>query len=80
MRNYGYSLMGKFAMGKYVNPWSPRVTSISAVNYNSLIAVHLTKKTLNGTRFKRFLRSEIVPQLQQYNGVNHNSVVVMGKC
>ncbi|XP_068690029.1 uncharacterized protein [Montipora foliosa] len=76
-RNYGYNVRGQIATGRYVNPRSPRVTSISAVSYDGLIAAHMTRKTLNGRRFKRFLRNEIAPQLQPYNGVNDRSVVVM---
>ena len=71
-------MRGQIGTGRYVNPRSPRVTSISAVSYNGLIAAHLVRKTFNG-RFKRFLRNEIAPQLQPYNGVNDRSVVVMGR-
>jgi len=38
------------------------------------------RKTFNGRRFKRFLKNEIAPLLQPYNGVNNNSVVIMAKC
>ncbi|XP_067055367.1 uncharacterized protein [Acropora muricata] len=76
-RNYGYNVRGQIATGRYVNPSSPRVTSISAVSYDGLIAAHLRRKTFNGRRFKRFLRNEIAPQLQPYNGVNDRSVFVM---
>ena len=70
-------MRGQIATGQYANPRSPRVTSISAVSYDGLIAAHMTRKTLNGRRFKRFLRNEIAPQLQPYDGVNDRSVVVI---
>ncbi|XP_044166582.1 uncharacterized protein LOC122950645 [Acropora millepora] len=76
-RNYGYNVRAQIATGRYVNPSSPRVTSISAVSYEGLIAEHLTRKTFNGRRLKLFLRNEIAPQLQPYNRVNDRSVVVM---
>ncbi|KAL9977421.1 hypothetical protein ACROYT_G014821 [Oculina patagonica] len=41
-RNYGYSIKGQIATGSYVNPWTPRVTSISAVNFNGLVATKLS--------------------------------------
>ena len=73
-------MRGQIATARYVNPSSPRVASISAVSYDGLIAAHLTRKTFNGRRFKRFLRNEIASLLQPYNGVNDRSVVVMGRC
>ena len=78
-RNYGYSLTGQRADRTFANPWAPRITSISAVNYNGLISMHLSRKHFNGRRFKRFLGNQLAPNLQPYNGVNANSVVVMGK-
>lgn len=78
-RHYGYSLTGQRADGTFANPWAPRITSISAVSYNGLVSMHLRRKHFNGKGFKRFLRNQLAPNLQPYNGVNANSVVVMGK-
>ena len=33
-------------MDQYVNPFSPRVTSISGVSYDGLIAPHMTRQKL----------------------------------
>ena len=79
VRNYGYSVRGHAALGNVASNRAQRITSIAAISYNGLLACKLTKKTLNGRRFKNFLRKEIVPLLQPYNGVNSQSVVVMGE-
>ena len=34
--------------------------------------------SVDGAKFVQFLRDDLVPILEPFNGINHNSVVVMG--
>ena len=52
---------------------------MAAVAHEGIFALTLNTKTFNARRFLRFLRNEIVPRLQPYDGINSNSVVIMGK-
>lgn len=65
-------------MAKYATPHGPRICVMAAVSYHGLLSFRMIKlKTFNGRRFIRFLRSEIVPLLNAYDGRNPNSVVIM---
>lgn len=58
-----------------------RITVISAIGHDGYLAVRVLEP---GQRFNRlvfadFLRNEIVPLLNPLNGMNANSVIVLGK-
>ena len=76
-RNCCYSVRGQTASGHYVSSWAPRVTAMAAVAHEGIFALTLNTKTFNARRFLRFLRNEIVPRLQPYDGINSNSVVII---
>lgn len=52
---------------------------MAAISYDGVLGVRLKQKTFNRRRFIRFLADEVVPSLEPYNGINSNSVLVMGK-
>ena len=77
-RNYGYSVCGERASGIYVSPHGPRLSVIAAVSFDGVVAASISEENFNADLFIDFLRTNVVPTLQPYNGINANSVVIMG--
>ena len=78
-RNYRYSVCGERASGIYVSPHGPRLSVIAAVSFDGVLAARISEEYFNPDLFIDFLQTNVVPTLQQYNGINANSVVMMGK-
>lgn len=57
----------------------PRTTVMAAISHQSgLLALEMNANNFDGDQFTRFLRINLVQSLRPYDGVNPNSVVVMG--
>lgn len=78
-RNYGRQFRGFPAVGSYMPNRGPRITVIAAISYQSgLLSLEMNRENFDGRQFTEFLLRNLVPSLRLYNGINPNSVVVMG--
>ncbi|KAL9976920.1 hypothetical protein ACROYT_G014263 [Oculina patagonica] len=68
VRRWGYGLIGTQASIERYFAWAPRVSAIAVMAAN-----------VNVAKFLHFLEKDLVPILQPFNGINHNSIVVMGE-
>lgn len=76
---YGYSFRGTRATIRRYFGRSPRLSAIAAIGIDGCLGVKVVEGSVNGPTFAQFLRDELAPLLQPYNGINDNSVVIMGK-
>ena len=50
---------------------------MAAIDYNGLIDVELATGTVNSDTFYDFIRGDLLPNLQPFDGTNERSVVIM---
>jgi len=66
------------SVGRF-NPRGQRHSAIFAISSDGPMALKLVDDSVNGDTFVEFLRNELVPALNPFNGVNPHSVVVLGE-
>ena len=77
IRKYGYSFKGLPAISHKLKVSGKRLNAISLMSCHGLLDVYVTDKNVNGSIFTEFVRTSVLPNLQAYNGVNGNSVLIM---
>lgn len=78
VRRWGYSFKGTRACIKRYMVWAPRVSAIAVMGASDVRCVSTVRGSVNGDRFVQFMREEVVPLLEPFDGINHNSILVMG--
>ena len=79
MRNYGRGPSGWRIRVPIAASWGPRISTIIVASERGVQLCKTTAETINGEKFVDFVRSQLVPILNPYNGRNPNSIVIMGK-
>ena len=77
IRKYGYSFKGLPAISHKLKVSGKRFNAISLMSCHGLLHVYVTDKIVNESIFTEFVRTSVLPNLQAYNGVNVNSVLIM---
>ena len=77
VRSYGYSLRGMRAFSRVLRVGGKRLNAIAAMSLQGVEDIYIAEGTVNGDVFEDFTRTTLLPLLQPFNGINHNSVVVM---
>lgn len=79
-RDTGYALRGQRAETRRTVQNSQRISVISAIGYDGYLCTRVLPpgQTVTSGVFNQFLRQDVVPLLNLYNGRNPNSVVVLG--
>ena len=79
-RKFGYELKGETPVYHRFLVRGKRVSSITAMSVDGIVAYDLTASTVNGEKFLDFLRATLVPEMMPYNGSNPRSILVMDNC
>ena len=77
IRRYAYTIKGVPPTDKRIFVRGTRYSAIAAMTVKGVQDVVLAEGTMDGERFVDYIESSILPILQPFNGVNHNSIVVM---
>lgn len=77
MRKYGYAIRGDRAIEKQFVVQGQRTNAIAAISSAGVVAYQLVSHTVDGTVFFDFIRSQLLPQLQPFDGESPASVVIM---
>ena len=80
VRSRGYSMRGNPLQKRTLLVRGERVSAIAIISVEGILDVTVHKGTTNGDKFYDFVSKILLPNLLPYNGVNHNSVVVMDNC
>ena len=78
IRRYGYAMRG--VTPEYTRPFyghGQRINAIVGISTAGVTAVELTTSTVNTDIFFDFVRSSLIPNMQQFNGTNPWSIVTM---
>ena len=78
IRRYGYALRG--VAPEYTRPFcghGQRINAIVGISTDGVTAVELTTSAVNTDIFFDFARGSLTPNMQQFNGTNPRSIVVM---
>ncbi len=80
LRKYGYSLRGTRPIYHRLLHRGQRVNAVEAITSCGLLAVELTKSTVNGDFFFDFLRGTLIPRMMPFDGLNPHSILVLDNC
>ena len=80
VRRFGYSLRGNPLQKESFLVRGKRMSAIAMISINGLLDVSIQDGTNSGESFYSFAEKFLLPQLQQFNGINQHSVVVMDNC
>ena len=80
LRNYGYSLRGYPAHSAKILFKGTRYSAIGVMSTTELLDSFVVEGTVDGDVFYTFVQTSLLPYLQEFNGVNPNSIVVMDNC
>ena len=78
IRKYGYALRG--TTPEYTRPLlchGTRVNAIIGINTAGITALEMTTSSVNAEIFFDFVRGSLIPSMQQFDGENPRSIVVM---
>ncbi|KAM7442440.1 hypothetical protein ABFA07_008668 [Porites harrisoni] len=77
VRNYGRGPRGWRIRAPIPASWGPRISAIIAASQQGIQLCKTTTRTINGERFTAFVRDQLVPILNPYNGENPNSIDIL---
>ena len=80
LRKYGYTLRGERAVCPRLLIRGQRISSISAMSTEGILAVELTKESVNGEKFFDFVSGSLIPEMLPFDGCNPRSIAVMDNC
>jgi transposase len=77
IRRFGYSLRGRPAVSRKLLVRGQRVSAIAAMSTHGILDCITYTGSVNGDKFKHFVRHSLLPQLNPFNGMNSRSIVVL---
>lgn len=77
IRKYGYSIRGIPLCDQRLLIRGTRYSTIPIVSIEGIHDVYIAEGNINGERFSYFIQNHLLPILQEFNGINPNSVVIM---
>ena len=77
---HGYSLRGEHPVYHHFLHRDNRVSAITAMSTDGILATELFYGTLNGDRFLDFLRGSLIPEMLPFDGMSARSVLVLDNC
>lgn len=80
IRKNGYAIKGETPTVYRLLERGQRITAIAALTVNGIIAVQFTKDNVDGNVFYDFVRSCLIPNMHQYDGITPKSIVVLDNC
>ena len=80
MRKYGYGLRGNPPRSCKLLVRGERVSVITAMNEEGILAMKVVWGTVNGDDFLDFIQRDLLPTLMPFNGTNPNSIVILDNC
>ena len=66
-------------MKKVMQNWGPRITAIPILCSEGMVDLGLYEGNVNAATFLDFVTEKLCPNILPFNGVNLQSVVILGK-
>ena len=80
VRKLGYALRGERPAYHRLLHRGNRISSIAALSTDGVVAIEITKGTLDGEKFADFVRGKLIPEMLPFDGENCRSIVVLDNC
>ena len=80
IRKNGYAIRWETPTFQRLLERGQRKTAMAALTVDGIIAVQCTKNTVDASIFYDFVRSCLIPNMHQYDGIAFKSVVVLDNC
>ena len=80
IRKHGYSLRGERPVYHRFLHRGNRVSTITAMCTDGILATEVFYGTLNGERFLDYLRGSLIPEMLPFDGISALSVLVLDNC
>ena len=80
IRKYGYALKGMTSESTRLLVRGKRTNAVVGLTSSGIIASKITQTTMNGDTFFDFVRSSLLPMMQQFDGSSPHSILVMDNC
>ena len=77
IRKYGYALRGSTPESTRQFGRGQRTNSIVGIATDGVVALEMTTSSVDRNIFFDFVRGSLIPNMQQFNGTNSRSIVVM---
>ena len=80
IRRCGYALRGEYPVYHRFLHRGQRISAITALSADGVIALELTKGTVDGSKFVDFIRGKLIAEVQPFDGENTRSILVLDNC
>ena len=80
IRKYRYALRGQTPVCQRILSRGKGINAVSAISSSGILATENTTGTINGDFFFDYLRGELLPRMQPFNGDNKHSILVLDNC
>ena len=80
IRAAGYALRGMTPVRTHFLAKGRRVSCIAAIAHDGLVAVEITRDSVDSTVFFNFVRGSLIPNMLPFNGSNPRSVAILDNC
>ena len=80
IRKFGYALRGEYPVFHRFLHRGQRISIITALSTDGIVANEITKGTVNGETFLEFVHGSLIPNMLPFDGENPCSIVVMDNC
>ena len=80
MRKYGYAIRGKTPQLHRLLARGQRISAITALTKDGILATELRTGTTDSDTFYDFLRGWLIPSMHPYDGVAPKSILIMDNC
>ena len=57
-----------------------RISAIAALVFSGLVALDLSKGTVDGQKFMDFVRGSLIPEMLPFDGQNPKSIAILDNC
>ena len=80
VRKFGYALKGERPVYHRLLHRGQRISAIAALASSGLVALDLTKGTVDGEKFMDFIRGSLIPEMLPFDGQNAKSIAILDNC
>ena len=80
VRNLGYALQGERPVCHRVLHRGQRISIITALTTEGVIANEIIKGTVDGAKFTNFVQGKLIPEMMPFDGDNPRSIAILDNC
>ncbi len=77
IRRFGYALRGEYPVYHRFLHRGKRISAIAALSTDGVVALELTKGTVDGSKFVDFIRGKLIAEMLPFDGENIRSILVL---